>query len=307
MFLRKTGQQYLLLHKIRDGQGKQQQLRLGQFENKQELEASLNSEVWTRQFSERHPEIKVNWALLAQKAASLDELPPKQTRPRADQEQHLRARVELTRSALPARRSKFTPGDPLADEYFDALRQLAEHLRLKKQLEAAAKVAADWARSSNSPESHLAYGGALQLLKREGDAREQYLKLKRSDHRRHYHLAALAWQRGEPAEALDHLLQGMVLWRAVARALACLDQNREAPYCGEYWEKYGHLWSPEARSFLLGVTRQQVVNFGVRQALEEGISLSELIPVRVRARVLGRVLYRAGTFPPPARAELTTT
>jgi tetratricopeptide (TPR) repeat protein len=309
MFLRKAGQQYLLLHNLRDGQGKQQQLRLDQFNSLVELRESLDSEAWRREFKARHPKLKLNWMQLAAKAANLEELQPKQPKPRGTSslESQLRAKVELARSALPARRSKFTPGDPLADEYFDALEQLAEHLRRNGRLEQSAEIAREWARSSNGPEAHLAHGGALQLLGRGDEAREQYLKVKRSDHRRHYHLAALAWQQGQPAEALDHLLQAMVLCRAVARALTCIDQNQEGPYCGDYWEKYGDLWSPEARSFLLAVVRQGVVKYGVREALEEGTPLRELIPMRARARVLGRVLYRAGTFPPPGRVELTTT
>lgn len=206
-----------------------------------------------------------------------------------------------------ARSEERVSPDPQTENYLHALQEKAEYLRIHQRLVEAEQITREWARACGEAEARLAYGGILQQQDRPVEARQQYAKLHRRDHRRHYHLAALAWQQGEPAEALDHLLQAMLLCRAVARALAYLDQGREPPDCDGYWEKYGHLWSPEARSFLLGVLRQGVVNQAVRQILEEGGSLNRLVPARVRAQVLSRVLNRAGTFPPQRRPEATTT
>ncbi|MBS2038688.1 hypothetical protein JST97_27150 [bacterium] len=222
-------------------------------------------------------------------------------------ERRLKDELELARRTLPARRSRFKSGEPGADQYFECLQRLAQHLRESQQLEQSARVSGEWARASGSAAALLEYGGALQLLGREREAQVQYLKVHRRDHRRHYHLAALAWQMGQPEQALGHLLQGMLLWRAVTRALLCREQGAAEPDCGAYWDQYGHLWSAGARSFLVAVANQGVVKLGIREAFEDNLPLSQILPGRVRSRVLGRVLNRAGTCPPQRQPERTTT
>ena len=311
MFLRKMGRRYLLLHSQRMGDGRVRQRRLGHFEQLAELRQSLSCGRWRADFARKFPRVSVDWERVSGQAEQFPEAPPPRDRHqriamlkrnlltllREDGPDGIRnfvreveGQAEEVRTALPARRRRFEASEPSASEYFQALEARAEVLRAEERLQESASVLQEWVAASGSPESRLAYGGVLQQLNRLEEAREQFDCLDRWDFRRHYQLAALASLQGEHDQALCHLLQGLLLNRPVGDALVRLWADKQPVRAGDYWERYGHLWSEWSQAFFLCVYRQTVVRVQLSLLVQRGAHVHEVLPEYTRRWLLKRIL-----------------
>ena len=310
MFLRKMGRRYLLLHSQRMGDGRVRQRRLGHFEQVAELRQSLSCGRWCADFERKFPWISVNWGRVREQAERLPEVAPRADReqriallkrnllnllreegPEATREflREVESQAQEVRSALPARRRRFESSEPSACEYFQALEAQAEELRAENRLEESATVLREWVAAAGSPEARLAYGGVLQQLGRLAEAREQFSCLVRWDSRRHYQLAALASLQQQHEEALGHLLQGLLLDRPVGDALVRLWADKQPVRGGEYWERYGHLWSEWSQAFFLSIYRQPVVRLRLRLVVDRGVHVHEVLSEHSRRLLLKRI------------------
>lgn len=89
MFLRRVGNQILMLQSYRDGRGKVRQRRLGDFRDLQEVKDPL----WRVHFQIRFPEIQVDWSafiLRAEELLATKPPPRRQSRPRPDWQSRIR-------------------------------------------------------------------------------------------------------------------------------------------------------------------------------------------------------------------------
>ena len=123
-------------------------------------------------------------------------------------------------------------------------------------------------------------GCLLQKSGRRPEAIEQYTRMSPRNPLRHYNLVAACWQENRTQEALDYLLKGLVedpnrLWRQ------------------GYWDKFGDLWTQEARKFTEFILRHTLVRQRLRASREERVKPRKLVPDHSKVWLLERALAAA--------------
>ena len=334
MFLRKRANRVLLLQSYRDGEGKVRQARLGHFLSVQEARDSLRSQVWRDDFSRRNVGLKVDWEQLLEQANQLPGEIPRPVNPRplelraeealstflrlwpqledaqrkSEIADLLRERLRLmeaseseleavqlrAETALEPRRVQRQDGS--ADLYLKTLGDRATQLQEQGRMEEACGLLERRA-TMNPTEPHLAeYGAALQILGRSEEAIAQYRRISRTNPVRHYNLASLYCNAGRMDEALTAVMNGLVRDSQVARATTALREGRTPDHGKEYWDKFGHLWCPIGRWFLMGTYAQPLVKARLFRVAESRVVPRMLVKGKARALLLQRVLY----WDPPA-------
>ncbi len=323
MFLRKRGRRVLILQSFRDGQGRMCQRRCGHFADAAGLERQLEqvsqncpeltvdraklreqaqpllegTEFESQRRAQRlRKAIRSLLRLLADEddpdvvndiAADIDMLRTRLDSDGPGQSGHSQEVVEQLRSQLPPRRRRFDPGEVKAQPYLRAVEQLSEALERQDRLAEAVEVMEERVRACPTPQARLAYGALLQKVGRGLEATEQYARVPNWEADRHYNSAAASWQAGCHNEALSHIFRGLQRNPWVVEALKCLEKGGPAYQGGEYWERFGDLWPPPARKFLLAIRAQLLVGRRLQAERERGVRARNLVPeAKCRARLL---------------------
>jgi tetratricopeptide (TPR) repeat protein len=181
----------------------------------------------------------------------------------------------------------FVAGDEDGRVRMRGLELLGSVLQRQYDVEGAAAVWEERVRCCPDADALAAYGACLQGLGRWDDAATQYRKMANKDARRHFHLAALCWERGEPAAALEEILRGLVLDRSVGEELKVFQKSGTAR---GYWQRYGNIWSAGARRFFEVVFQEPSVRWTLRRAAERNQRPRRLLPLTTQ----GLLLRKAG-------------
>jgi tetratricopeptide (TPR) repeat protein len=212
-------------------------------------------------------------------------------------EESLRGLARATRSALPARRRCFDPGQAHIRPHLQVLDRLGDVLARQARLSESAQVMAERVKCCPTATARLTYGSLLQKLGRHSEAAQQYQCVPDGQGERHYNLASLCWQQGQADEALVHLLRGLLRDPHTMEALARMDQGKSVWRGGQYWESFGDLWSGPARQFALAICRQMLVRRKLDLAQQKGVRVRNLVPARSRVWLLERGLAAADAGP----------
>lgn len=165
-----------------------------------------------------------------------------------------------------------------------ALTLLAEVRRRTGQWAGAAAVCAERARMDPTPEALLDWSEALHRSGRPEQALEAVRRIPATDRRRFYHEAAALLELGRQQEALQPLL------RALARDRKPAQQLRRLEKVGSpYWERYGALWGPAARDFLLRVEKELMVRVRLTWLESDGRRVTRLVPRHAQRFLLARL------------------
>lgn len=325
----------LLLHSYRDGQGRVCQARLGHFAEVEEARHCLSQPSWRQDFARRFPEVKVDWARVTLQAGGISKNPKKPIRSRplearldealttflrlwarledASLNQQiadvLRDRLRLAerddtdleakewraRARLDPRRTDFHDG--AAEDYIQTLEARAEELRSQERLHEVCQVLHEVVQSKPTPDRRAAYGAALQVLGRTDEAIAEYQRIRRNSAVRYYNLASIYCQVGRMDMALGHVMSAMLRDCQPAKAVKCQREGRSPASGLEYWDKFGHLWDPIGRWFMLGTYSQVLVRSRLSKAAETRRIPRELVTGRARGLLLQRVLH----WDPPKR------
>lgn len=202
---------------------------------------------------------------------------------------HLEALAWKAKARLDPRRTDFRDGE--GEEYLKTLSLQAEELKARGEHREACQLLAVVARGQSSPEHQANYGEALQLLGRTEEAVTEYERIPRNQAVRHYNLASVHLQVGRMDKALGCLLDGMLRDPHVARASKNLREGKPLAVGQEYWERFGHLWDPVGRWFMLGLYSQPLVRSRLTRAAETRRTPRELVSGPARRLLLQRVLH----------------
>ncbi len=339
MFLRKRGRRVLLLHSYRDGQGRVCQARLGHFLEVDEARRCLYEPAWREDFAGRFPGVKVDWARVTRQVGAIPENSPGPARPRPLKVRldealrtflHLWARVEdadlahqvadvlrdrlrlaerddsdlearqwRARARLEPRRTDFHDG--AADEYIQTLESRAGELKTQGRLQEACQVLEEIAQSQPTFERRADYAAALQVLGRTEEAIAEYERISRKSAVRFYNLASIYCRDGRMDKALGNVMSAMLRDRHPAKALECQRAGRPPAHGLEYWDRFGHLWDPVGRWFVLGIYSQLLVRSRLNKAAEKRQIPRELVTGKARRLLLQRVLH----WDPPKLRQMT--
>ena len=326
MFLRKKGCRVYLLHSYRDGRGQVRQRRLGHFVDKAGLERQLTDllkrcpEIANQEFSQLREQaenlltdLEVKPArgaerirratrtllrLLAEEdaetlrdvAGDLQMLQARLdgTKPSEDSEQGLRSQALAARSRLSPRRRRFDLTEATALPHVQASYRLADFLARQGRLQESAEMFEQIVCPTMA--TRLAHGAVLHKLGRRAEALEQYSQVPRLFAYRHYNSASACWEEGRPEEALVHLLHGLMREPQVVEALKRSEKGLLVKQGGDYWGVFGDLWTSGGRGFVLNVCSKLLVRWRLREALDRGVQVRNLVPVRSRAWFMKEVL-----------------
>ncbi|MCW5869625.1 MAG: tetratricopeptide repeat protein [Candidatus Eremiobacteraeota bacterium] len=200
-----------------------------------------------------------------------------------------------TRARLEPRRSDFRDGT--ADVYLETLSRRAEQLKAQGRLQEACQVLEEVAQSKPTAEHQADYAAALQVLGRTEEAIAQYERMPRSSAVRYYNLASIYCRNGQMDQALGQLMSAMLRDSQVARAVKSMRAGQTPLRGQEYWQKFGDLWDPVGRWFLLGTYSQPLVRSRLTRAAENRQKPRELVKGKARELLLQRVLH----WDPPRR------
>lgn len=329
MFLRKRGRRVLLLHSYRDGQGRVCQARLGHFDEVEEARRCLREPAWREDFARRFPHVKVEWDRVTRQAADTPKNPAKASRSRplavrldealstllrlwaqvedvrlneqiADvlrdrlglaerDDRDLETQQWRARARLDPRRSDFRDG--AADDYIQTLESRADELKTQGRLQEACQVLQEIAHSQPTAERQADHAAALQILGRTDEAIVEYERISRSSAVRYYNLASIYCKDGRMDKALGNVMSAMLRDRQTAKVLECQRAGRPPARGLEYWDKFGHLWDPVGRWFMLGAYSQPLVRSRLNKAAENRRTPRELVTGKARNLLLQRVLH----------------
>jgi tetratricopeptide (TPR) repeat protein len=204
-----------------------------------------------------------------------------------------------SRASLDPRRSSLE--DESGETYRKTLARRAELLQAEGQAEQARQLWKQLVEVQPS-EHHLArYGAILQKLGLLDEAAEQYRRISKKCAVRSYNLASLHLQQNEMDAALIEAMNGMLSDSRIARATGALREGRQPNEGREYWEKFGHLWDPIGRWFLMGTYAQPLVRVRLGRAAEARYRPRVLVRGKARDLLLTRVLY----WDPPQKVQPT--
>jgi tetratricopeptide (TPR) repeat protein len=192
----------------------------------------------------------------------------------------------LERSGQGSRRC-FDPRDAAGAARLRSMELLAGVLQRLDEGESAADVWRERVRSNADAEALLEYGACLHRLGHLDEAEAQYGRVPNADARRHFHTAALCWDRGDRERAFEALVRGLQREREVGEQLKALQTHGLAR---GYWKRYGSVWSLGARRFFEKVYREPAVRFTLRRTSEKGQRPRQLLPARTRDLLLQRCI-----------------
>ncbi|MBN9415598.1 MAG: hypothetical protein J0I12_09160 [Candidatus Eremiobacteraeota bacterium] len=327
--MRKRANRVLLLRSYRDGEGKVRQARLGHFLSVQEARDSLRSQDWRDDFSRRNVGLKIDWDGLADQAEQLPDADVKPVPqrplglrveealstflrlwPQLEDARRKREIADLLReqlrrmeapeseletlqwqaeAALEPRRTQRQDGS--ADFYLKTLGERASQLQEQGRMDEACGLLERRVTANPSEQNLAEYGAVLQMLGRTEEAIAQYRRIPRANPIRHYNLASLYCTKGRMDEALTAVMDGLLRDSRIARATTALREGRPPDHGQEYWEKFGHLWDPIGRWFLMGTYAQPLVKLRLSNAAGSRVLPRMLVKGKPRALLLQRVLY----------------
>ena len=341
MFLRKQGRRVYLLHSYRDGRGRVCQRRLAHFVDAVSLERQL-ADLPTRcpdidskaiskireQAEDLLPKVEVKSVSRAERirratralltllaegenpgevAGELELLrvrlsvaPAKQAG--TETEENLREQVLATRGHISARRRRLDPTEAMARPYIDATNRLANFLIRQNRPQESAEILEQRVSLCPTADARLTYGAVLHRLGRRTEALEQYSLVPKGLAYRHYNSAAACWGEGLQEQAMVHLLHGLMRDPQVVEGLKLSKKGEPRQ---DYWHEFGDLWTEAGRRFVLAVCSQLLVRWRLREALNRGVQVRNLVPVRSRAWFLEKVLaekkpkWKGGRLPLP--------
>ena len=328
MFLLKRGLRYLLIQSQRDGRGSVRQRRIWRFGSARELREHLEGNAWKalqESVRKAFPELQPDWETLREraKAAVADAEPPRRAPQLVRAGQKLaasleaehdprllrQAQQELSRLCLRIEdRLRGIERGPRRLEKAEKLAAAGELARAEKMLskvepqpeslEVLARVLEGQGRPEEALEARsrrvklrpdvrgrLELGAALHRSGRLGEAVEQYRQIPTAEAARYYHEGAAWLQAGNPEAALVPLLRGMARDQRIVRALKWRLNF-------DYWTRYGDLWTPEARQFLLSLAADTLVGHSFGTLNRQGPRVRWPVPRRSLESLLKRVLAR---------------
>lgn len=204
-------------------------------------------------------------------------------------ESQLEALEWRARAQLEPRRSDFQDGQ--ASLYLKTLARRAEILQAEGRPAEACQVLEELTRSQPSDDHRADYAAALQALGRTEEASQEYQRIPRDSAVRYYNLATIDCKNGHMDKALGHLMKGMLRDSGIARAEKDRREGRQPVGGQDYWQKFGHLWDPIGRWFLLATYSQVLVRSRLTRAAEDRVRPRELVTGKARQLLLQRVLH----------------